>query len=275
MGSSSIPSNDAQPATIMSTRDEQWTLIHDLALLFAALAYGTDHELDDSEVSAITQALQAWSPETPRASIREIIVEVMSVLVKDEQHVSVSESIATLGRELSEAQLSDVLAQVNHIAEADGILLQREEHLISNLAAAWSLRGLEDGDGLDSDWDLIHQMAFIYVVVAHSTDNELSSDEIAAIVERVREWDASLDDEDARDIVRDALAFYAQEPDEDVLGQTIMTIKNSLAPMRRLILLDDLYYIAYADGTFNENERDMITSLAEAWGVSIRLNGHA
>jgi uncharacterized tellurite resistance protein B-like protein len=84
-----------------------------------------------------------------------------------------------------------------------------------------------------------------------------------------------LDDEDARDIVRDALAFYAQEPDEDILGQTIMTIKNSLAPMRRLILLDDLYYIAYADGTFKENERDMITSLAEAWGVSIRLNGHA
>jgi uncharacterized tellurite resistance protein B-like protein len=275
MGSSSIPSNDAQPATIMSTRDEQWTLIHDLALLFAALAYGTDHELDDSEVSAITQALQAWSPETPRASIREIIVEVMSVLIKDQQHVSVSESIATLGRELSEDQLSDVLAQVNHIAEADGILLQREEHLISNLAAAWSLRGLEGGDGLDGDWDLIHQMAFIYVVVAHSTDNELSSDEIAAIVERVREWDALLDDEDARDIVRDALAFYAQEPDEDILGQTIMTIKNSLAPMRRLILLDDLYYIAYADGTFNENERDMITSLAEAWGVSIRLNGHA
>jgi uncharacterized tellurite resistance protein B-like protein len=198
----------------------------------------------------------------------------MSVLVKDQQHVSVSESIATLGRELSEDQLSDVLAQVNHIAEADGILLQREEHLINNLAAAWSLRGLEEGDGLDGDWDLIHQMAFIYVVVAHSTDNELSADEIAAIVERVREWDASLDDENARDIVRDALAFYAQEPDKDVLGQTIMTIKNSLAPMRRLILLDDLYYIAYADGTFNENERDMITSLAEAWGVSIRLNGH-
>jgi uncharacterized tellurite resistance protein B-like protein len=52
-----------------------------------------------------------------------------------------------------------------------------------------------------------------------------------------------------------------------------MTIKNSLEPMRRLILLDDLYQIAHADGACKENERNMITSLADAWGVSIRLNG--
>jgi uncharacterized tellurite resistance protein B-like protein len=44
--------------------------------------------------------------------------------------------------------------------------------------------------------------------------------------------------------------------------------------MRRLILLDDLYQIAHADGAFKENERNMITSLAEAWGISVRLNGN-
>ena len=258
----------------MSTRNNQWTLTHDLALLFVALAYGTDRDLADDEVDAITRSLEEWSSDQSRAAIREVIVEAMSVLIDDQKHAEVSRSIATLGEELSEEELSDVLAHVNRIAEADGILLQREEHLISTLAEAWSLRGLEGAGELDSDWDLIHQMAFIYVLVAHSTDNELSANEIEAIVERVREWDASLSDEDARDIVRDALAFYAQEPDEDVLGQTIMTIKNSLAPMRRLILLDDLYYIAHADGTFKENERQMITSLADAWGVSIRLNGN-
>ncbi len=258
----------------MSTRNDQWTLTHDLALLFVALAYGTDRDLADEEVEAITRSLKQWSPEASGVVIREIIVEAMSVLMDDQKHTEVSRSIATLGKELSEEELSDVLAHVNHIAEVDGILLQREEHLISTLAEAWSLRGLEEDAEIDDDWDLIRQMTLIYVVVAHSTDNDLSLAEIEAIVERVREWDASLDEEAARDVLRDALAFYAQEPDEDVLGQTIMTIKNSLAPMRRLILLDDLYYIAYADGTFKENERAMITSLADAWGISIRLNGN-
>lgn len=258
----------------MSTRDDQWTLTHDLALLFVALAYGTDRELQDDEVAAITTALRDWAPDAAPDAVHAIIVEAMSVLMNDEQHAAVSQSIAALGRELSEAELNDVLEHVNRIAEADGILLHREEHLIGRVAEAWSLRGLEEVPALDDDWDLIRQMALIYVVVAHSTDNELSPSEIEAIVERVREWDASLDDEAARDVLRDALAFYAQEPDEDVLGQTIMTIKNSLAPMRRLILLDDLYYIAHADGSFKENEREMITSLADAWGLSIRLNGN-
>jgi uncharacterized tellurite resistance protein B-like protein len=256
----------------MSTRNDQWTITHDLALLFVALAYGTDRDLAEEEVDAITRSLEEWRPDASSEEIRTIIVEAMNVLMDDQSRAAVSRSIATLGKTLSEEELSDVLAHVNHIAEVDGILLQREEHLISTLAEAWSLRGLEDVVELDDDWDLIHQMALIYVVVAHSTDNELSSGEIEAILERVREWDASLDEEAARDVLREALAFYAQEPGEDVLGQTIMTIKNSLAPMRRLILLDDLYYIAYADGTFKANEREMITSLADAWGVSIRLN---
>lgn len=258
----------------MTKWDDQWTLTHDIALLFVALAYGTDRDLSDDEVDVITRLLRTWRPNATDDSIREIIVEAMSILVEAPAPERIRQSIDALGRELSEQELSQVLEHVNQIAEADGILLQREEDLLGAIAEAWSLRGLEAPGTEEGDWDLIHQMTLIYVVVAHSTDDELSAQEIATIIDRVCQWDASLSDEEARDIIREALAFYAQEPDEDVLGQTIMTIKNSLEPMRRLILLDDLYQIAYADGTLKENERTMITSLADAWGVSIRLNGN-
>ncbi len=254
--------------------EDQWTLAHDIALLFVALAYGTDRDLSDDEVTAIMQLLRTWRPEASEDSLRTIIVEVMSILVDTPAPERVQKSIDALGRELSESELSQVLEHVNQIAEADGILLQREEDLLGTIAEAWSLRGLEAPGSEEGDWDLIHQMSLIYVVVAHSTDDELSAQEIATIIDRVRQWDASLSEEEARDILREVLAFYAQQPGEDVLGQTIMTIKNSLEPMRRLILLDDLYQIAHADGAFKENERNMITSLAEAWGVSIRLNGN-
>lgn len=255
--------------------DDAWTLIHDLALLFVALAYGTDRRLSNDEISVINRALAYWRPEASDGAIREVIVEATTVLMEEGASGEVHRAITRLGRELSEADLSQVLAQVNDIAEADGILLQREEHLIGVLAEAWSLRGLETPEMGDeeSDWSVLHQMAFIYVVVAHSSDDELNPAEIEAIVDRLRGWDGNLDDGAVRDVVRDAVAFYAQEPGEEVLGKTIVTIKNTLPPMRRLILLDDLYYIAHADGTFSENERAMITSLADAWGVSIRLNG--
>lgn len=257
----------------MNTSDDLRVVTPDLALLFVALAYGTDCDLAKAEIERITQALQDWNPEASPAAIRKAITEAMHTLLEGSSTTELNRSIARLGQELSEAELNQVLEQVNAIAEADGILLQREEDLLSIIAEAWSLRGLEAPGGEEGDWDLIRQMALIYVIVAHSTDNELSPAEIATIVDRVREWDAALDEDGARDVLRDALAFYAQEPDEDVLGQTIMTIKNSLEPMRRLILLDDLYQIAYADGTFKEAERTMITSLAEAWGLSIRLDG--
>jgi uncharacterized tellurite resistance protein B-like protein len=257
----------------MSKWEDQWTLAHDIALLFVALAYGTDRKLDDEEVDTITHLLRTWRPDASDESIRSIIVEAMSILVDAPAPDRVQQSIDALGRELSERELSQVLEHVNRIAKADGILLQREEDLLGTIAEAWSLRGLEAPGAAEGDWDLIRQMSLIYVVVAHSTDAELSTQEIATIIDRVRQWDASLNEEEARDILREVIAFYAQEPDQDVLGQTIMTIKNSLEPMRRLILLDDLYQIAHADGAFKENERNMITSLADAWGVSIRLNG--
>lgn len=262
-----------------SSWDETWTLTHDLALLFVALAYGTDRRLSDDEVGVITRALEHWNSEVSGEAIREIIVEAMTVLLEEHARTEVRRSIGRLGQALSEAELSQVLTQLHYIAEADGIVLRREEHLIATLAEAWSLRGLEPGDGAstetESEGDLLRQMALIYVVVAHSTDNALTPVEIEAILERLRDWKETLDDAAARDVLRDALAFYAEEPGEDALGRTIKAIKDRLPPMRRLILLDDLYYIAHADGTFTENEREMITSLGAAWGLSVRLNGSA
>lgn len=257
--------------------NDTWTLTHDLALLFVALAYGTDRKLSDEEADVIMQVLETWDPDASVDTIREVIVEAMSVLVDTPAPAEVDASIVRLGEALSEDELTQVLEEVNRIARADGILLRREEHLIGRLAEAWSLRGLETDPSTapGDDWELIHQMAFLYVIVAHSTDNELSPVEIEAIINRLREWDGKRDEATIRDVLRDAITYYAQEPGEDVLEETIVTIRNSLPPMRRLILLDDLYYIAHADGTFTANEREMITSLAAAWGLSIRLNGSA
>ena len=39
----------------------------------------------------------------------------------------------------------------------------------------------------------------------------------------------------------------------------------------RLIVLDDLIFVAESDGQMNPSERDMIGSLAQAWQLGIRI----
>ena len=39
------------------------------------------------------------------------------------------------------------------------------------------------------------------------------------------------------------------------------------------VLLDDLVFIAQADGVLNDIEKEMIDNLSQSWGVSIRVDG--
>ena len=71
--------------------------------------------------------------------------------------------------------------------------------------------------------------------------------------------------------MREALTYYASEPDEASLSNSVRAIRDALPPIQRLALIDDLVYIARADGTVNEHEKAMVESLAEAWGVDVRL----
>ena len=41
----------------MDTTDD-WTTTHDLAVVYIAIAYGTDHDLSDEELKVLTEALQ-------------------------------------------------------------------------------------------------------------------------------------------------------------------------------------------------------------------------
>ena len=40
---------------------EDWTTPHDLALIYIALAYGTDHDLQEEEMATLTDALREWT----------------------------------------------------------------------------------------------------------------------------------------------------------------------------------------------------------------------
>jgi len=79
------------------------------------------------------------------------------------------------------------------IAEADGVLLEREQGLIHTLAETWSLKALSEDllantpavvQRRGEDWGLIHELAFLYVLVGHAAGDDLSADTYSYEVEQ-------------------------------------------------------------------------------------------
>ncbi|MFW5973060.1 MAG: TerB family tellurite resistance protein [Bacteroidota bacterium] len=266
----------------MTPPRDTWTRTHDLALVYVAVAYGADSDLADSEISVITEALHRWREDLSVQEVREMVIEAMAVFLEGEATTEVPASMHSLGNELSDAERQRALEDIVHIAEADGVLLTSERSFVSVMARTWGLKELGEDLLMRSraeskedvpEWTLFHDLGLIYVVMAHSTDNDLSSGEIEAIIERLRDWREGMTDEAVRDIVRTALAVYGQQPDEALLQASVGSIRQHLPIIQRLAALDDLIYIAEIDGPVNEYEREMIRSLAEAWQLGIRLNG--
>lgn len=266
----------------MPNPQETWTRAHDLALIFIALAYGTDQELNEDELAVMTDVLQGWREDFPIDEVQDVVMEAIAVYVGEDGDAEVMRTMHTLKGTLSLEERGQALEDVVRIAEADGIVLTREQNLISLLAEVWGLK--EMGDDLleqtrathgDRPWSLLHDMGLLYLVVAHSADNTLKDEEITAMIEHMQEWAQDLDESAIRKILREALAFYSTSPDEPALNATIQSVNKTLPVSQRLVLLNDLVHLAEVDGTLTQNEEEIIASLSSALGIGVRLNGQA
>jgi len=264
----------------MNTSDD-WTTTHDLAVVYIALAYGTDHELSDEELRVLTEALQAWANREAPA-IREVIVEAATLFVDRDAEAEVQRAMQELRSALSPQERRNTVRHLVRIAEADGVLLEREQGFIHTLAEAWSLKKLseellEDTSAVvqrrGENWGLIHELAFLYVLVGHNADEDLSADTIDVMKERLHEWQSDLSAEQVREVVRRALQVYANDPGEDLIHDSVQALKEALPIVQRLTVLDDLHIVARAGGTLTRTDRELITSLAQAWDLNVRLNG--
>ena len=270
----------------MEASPEAWTTAHDLSLVYIALAYGTDYDLADDELNVIVERLSRWNPpdaamEEEGKRVQQIVTEAMNAYLDDaEEERDVAEAVEALGRELGAEDCRHALEDAMRIAEADGVLLSSEQNLITALADAWDLR--ETGKQLlgespmeveaRQEWSLLHDLALVYVVLAHATDEELSEAEIAAILERMQEWHDQISEDEAREVLREVLAFYSEQPTGEALEASMRAIKEALPVVQRLVALEDLMSLASVEGDRNQHKRQMIEDIAEAWEVPVRID---
>ncbi len=255
---------------------DDWTVQHDLALIYLALAYGPDHQLADRELAVIEDALAGWRPEgLTRDAARETALEALAVLLSGEYDPDalVDGVLDRLAGVLTHEERQRAIEDVIRIAEADGMLLRAERAVIALIAKRWQVKGhaqllLDATRGDEEDWTLLHDIALVYIIVGHSTDGELTQGEISTIVGLAREWQPAWSEEEVRAVLRRALSYYSTDPGAEGLQRAVLSIGHRLPLMQRLALVNDLYAIAEADGLMLDTERDMIASLMDAWGVA-------
>jgi uncharacterized tellurite resistance protein B-like protein len=255
---------------------DDWTLHHDLALIFWYLLYAQNRTNSDREQQILIETLQGWNgaPQNDDA-LKEVVLEALAVYSDtDERDNAVTNALRNLYENLSLDERHRAIESAIRIAEADGLLMLTERRTLQRIADAWEVdryaQALIDlTRPQEEDWSLLHDVGALYIILSHATDNEISADEIAVMVRRLMAWAPRLEEEDVRQVLRQVLRWYGEQPDEQALGGIVRSVRENLSSVQRLMVMSDLYEIAQADGTLLDEERTMLGSFMRALDVTV------
>ncbi len=250
---------------------DTWTSLHDIALINIGLAYGTDHNLADQELDVIVKSIQQRQSGLSEVEAKTVVMDAVAVYLAGDSAGEIANSIQLLKATLSPAARQRTLDDLVRVAKSDGLLLGSERSMISVLAEAWDLRVSPDASEKKDLNSAIDIVAFLYIVVAHAGDDNISTPEIDVMISRLQMWKPSLDISDARAILRASLNYYSSEPTKEDYSALVQSLGELLPTAKLLSVLDDLNAIALADGELNEHETGIIHSLASAWNLVVRL----
>lgn len=255
---------------------EDWTTAHDLALIYSGLAC-VDRDLTDAEVSAIEQPLREWIPLSADTTAGAVVQEAAQALRQSQKEVR--RSVRRVRRELDDDERQEILQHLLRIAQADGVLIAAERELIHTIATAWDLKHLDperdDAPAVDGqrgdEWSLLHEIAFLFVQVGHGSGDGLDAAVLGVMADRLREWQSAEADDEVQDVLQRAVRAYADRTDEPLLQDSVEGLNEALSDVQKLIVLDDLHTVVQADGPPTSDERQSLRTLAEAWGIHVRI----
>lgn len=253
-------------------------MLRDLALLYVALAHDTDDDLSDVEVKAMAERLYTWQ-DVSREAVMTAVRSALQDYVSEDAPDRIQEAMGRLRDELPEDLRRSVLDDLLEIAMADDRFLYEESAFIGDLAQAWGLHPTARPEAATHSWSLltpeaagawtpVHDLALIYLTLAHETDETLSDREIEAITRKLGEWIPDADEQQVLDVVKSALGVYVQGPDRRVFTDAVEAVRQHLPEHQRAALLADLHYIAQADGAVLGPEQQLINQLREAWRMT-------
>ena len=122
-----------------SSGPSEWSVLHDVALIYLALAHGTDLEIDPSEQATMVEKLKAWYPEAGAWRIRQVLQEVMLTYLGEHSRQMVDAAMASIKASMSKEERIGVLNDLAELATADGTIVPGEVSFIRQLASYWEV----------------------------------------------------------------------------------------------------------------------------------------
>ena len=118
-----------------------WTALHDLGLVYLALAHGSDTDLSPDERNLMGEKLQEWSDRAsqPMQETDKVLNDVMLVYMGGSGDQMLRASVVSLKETLDKPLRVAVLNDLADVASADGQLVEGEISFIQRLVREWDV----------------------------------------------------------------------------------------------------------------------------------------
>jgi uncharacterized tellurite resistance protein B-like protein len=249
------------------TRDE----VRDLALIYLALGQHIRTGADGTGAVTIADRLQTRCWNFDRPMVDAIVAEATTQVLSAGDPIELAaQAILRLRHSLRIEERSAVVEDLFEAARSDGRIEDTERGILAGIGECWGVVLPDDAmerDRAVPEVDHLEHLAFLYLVVAHGTDDELSPREAQVMRRRLQEWQSGLTGEQVNAVMLAATKRYARGVDEAALTVSVDAIKNALPASQRTAALQDLIQIANADGYFLDGEEDLLNHLLSAWDI--------
>jgi hypothetical protein len=120
------------------------------------------------------------------------------------------------------------------------------------------------------NWSKTHELAYLYLALAHGADQDLAKSEKKTIVQKVEAWDPLIGHQGALDLLNQVAKTYMADRKSGDASRTraaIRRLKGAMSKDELSRALTDLVELAQADGVILDAEWDFIDDAKKAWGV--------
>lgn len=249
-----------------------------LATVYAALASRSAPEPPASYLGEMAERLSQWTePEVSAQELVRIVDEAVRNANSTENRAALGEAIRELRVFADQPTRRAFLYDLVQLALHDDWYMHEEGRFISAVARRWNIHPVEagrsrlwsvmDSHTSETDWTPVHDLALIYLALAHQADAELSQAELDAITKKLGEWLPAALPSDVVIVVSEALHIYARGADPQLLRNAVERVKRNVPMHQRAAIVADLEYVARADQIVLVEEKAIIAELAAAWGV--------
>lgn len=248
--------------------------LRQLAFLYLTMARRTSDYLSDDELETLTTMLQNQSGGAGRSEVQGVLMRALNDYTSTGEESTEARVIAeVLADHLTIEQRQVILEDLRELAEADGVVHKNEQGMLQALAKTWGIeKDPRRPQSENASWGVLHHLAYIFLVLAHSTDNDLSDTELQVMYNKLREWEPTVSPDDVERVLEEAMSAYSKGRDADRLETAIRSVRDKLPRKQRMAALNDLVKIANADGVFLDDEEDLINHLLSEWDVDPYAN---